>query len=882
VILVELIKITDLTQRLDISSRTLRYYEQIGLLQSVRPTYEKYRYYDGENIERLRQIMILRKMQVPVKDILRIFDSRDMSVVVETFAGRIRAIDHEIDALSELKRIVNEFLQAMLQNGVKHISALPLLYEEMGRQLERLEHRKPATYKELSAVAEKLAGPVEVKILELPSMRVLTSIRKDTGLSDAEGFWDWLDRAGLQFVNPGRHELFEYQTDAGQTVMIRKLDEDYRNDSPFEDRVFEGGLFAVGSVYADEDMSAFHRRMLQSFDGNSYFEVDYRTGGHLRHETLAEAVISPDGRREKLELFLPVKRRLPDATLYDPNEQLEGITLQALEEANPILWEKSVPMAGLTPVENPYYRVNAAGEAEYAAGISLRKLATNVAVKLPFRVDIEFKIDAGSARYGYGTDEGSILIHHNGCVYGINTNNNPDERLSKEAISFNQPIFGDFCRYPKQGRIIENAYNRLTWIVGERHFAVIINGEVRYCGVGFPYMKTDLRQEPPCPVLVGSNGQGKVTFRSIRVSQLKLSPQIRIKEGALSMVTKQSNNMIPVIHQLVTSHYGENYWFNGCAKYVMECLGEPDYDYWFFAGITGDNLTQVYPYDHFRGDCATDFRLSVPGNGRTIEEVFAACGYAGSYVTEKALRANREMYLATLMAYIDKGVPVIRYQRVWSVIVGYEDYGKTLLQMTADNQEPERISLEAAIPEPEASVNDQELFCGWFFIGEKKRQADLKQLYRDAILRLPGLLTTKTAEYCFGPEAFRAWAADIESGKFDTIKPEEFDGWCMYTNYVCILATNSGGCQGFLEKAQALNPDFAFLERVRACYRRTGDMWNSQNGEDLEALGGGFNITLEALQDRMKRDKITAKLREFAACMDEVVAILRENLRDGE
>jgi hypothetical protein len=44
------------------------------------------------------------------------------------------------------------------------------------------------------------------------------------------------------------------------------------------------------------------------------------------------------------------------------------------------------------------------------------------------------------------------------------------------------------------------------------------------------------------------------------------------------MVTKQSNNIIPNIHQLITMHYGENYWFNGCAKYVMECLGEPDYD----------------------------------------------------------------------------------------------------------------------------------------------------------------------------------------------------------------------------------------------------------------------------------------------------------------
>lgn len=42
------------------------------------------------------------------------------------------------------------------------------------------------------------------------------------------------------------------------------------------------------------------------------------------------------------------------------------------------------------------------------------------------------------------------------------------------------------------------------------------------------------------------------------------------------MVTKQSNNIIPVIHRLVTDEYGENYWFNGCARYVMKCLGEKE------------------------------------------------------------------------------------------------------------------------------------------------------------------------------------------------------------------------------------------------------------------------------------------------------------------
>ena len=37
---------------------------------------------------------------------------------------------------------------------------------------------------------------------------------------------------------------------------------------------------------------------------------------------------------------------------------------------------------------------------------------------------------------------------------------------------------------------------------------------------------------------------------------------------------------------------------------------------------------------------------------------------------------------------------------------------------------------------------------------------------------MPKLLTVKNEDYCFGPEAFRAWAEGIENGKLDSMKPE--------------------------------------------------------------------------------------------------------------
>jgi hypothetical protein len=160
------------------------------------------------------------------------------------------------------------------------------------------------------------------------------------------------------------------------------------------------------------------------------------------------------------------------------------------------------------------------------------------------------------------------------------------------------------------------------------------------------------------------------------------------------------------------------------------------------------------------------------------------------------------------------------------------------------------------------------------FIGEKKENRDLAQIYQERILSLPQMLDYENEYYCFGVKAFRTWADQIDGGFFEQVKPNEFNNWDMHTVYVCALATNSGGCVGFLEKALELNPKMIFLKDVIALYSKTAHYWNDDNGADLEAMGGGFNVTLEALQDATTRKKIANKLRDFADCMQQVSGLI--------
>ena len=878
--------ITDAVKQFGISSKTLRYYESVGLIASKRGEDNNYRFFSEPEVERIKQIMVLRKMQIPIKDIIRIYESDDMSILVETFVNRLRVIDEEVTALGELRQVVNDFLQVMLQKGVKKISALPLLYEGMEKQMA-------------------LPHPITPSIVDLPAMRVISSYRKGSQThSDLEGFWHWAQTQNIPAGRPGCHERFELQSAAGD-VMILRAPDGYVNNGPYRDYIFPGGLFAVANIFLDEDIGERFRALVSAFDDNKFYKIDYAHDGSLRQEAMIENLVSPDEQRALVSLFVPVKKRLADYSLYNNPDELppKAISITEIEQQNPILWSKDAAMDKLIPINSPHYRVTEDGEAEYISWISTRVLSTGIAVKLPYRVDIEFKIGTDSGGFGHGNNETSIRLHHGEDInyfFGINMHNSPDARLSKQALTFHQPIFGNKFSFPKIGGIKPDVYNQLTWIVGLKHFAVIINDEIRYVGTDFPYMTVDLTHNPALPIAIGSNSSIARYFKSIRVSQLAQLPRNKIQEGVITMTLKQSNNIIPNIHRFITSEHGENYWFNGCARYVMESLGEytadsdlmtdeikdgtaviKDYGYWLFAGLSGDIFTHFYYHNHdFGGDAVSSIRIH-EGDTAFVESIFEKCGYASTYVQGQELSKNKEMYRQTLIGYIDKGIPVIAWgsapTAVCGVYVGYEEYGKTLLYLTGDKSTPERISFEAALFDNPEDMKSGDLKGGWVFLGEKVQDRPIAEIYQKAIQDLTAALTRKSDTFYFGPEALRAWADAIDGGWFDKITPDEFDLWGMHTNYVCVLATNGSCAHNFLMRAMILNPDMDFLDDINKLYKRTADIWNNDNGQDLEALGGGFNVSLETLQNKEKRGKIAAKIREAAVCMDEVVQILQDN-----
>ena len=102
-------KIADLA---GVTTRTLRYYDEIGLLKPAGVGENSYRYYDQGNLMRLQQILFFRELNMPLDDIMLIMSQPDFNLIeaLENHRAALKnrslrlekligTVDHTIDTI---------------------------------------------------------------------------------------------------------------------------------------------------------------------------------------------------------------------------------------------------------------------------------------------------------------------------------------------------------------------------------------------------------------------------------------------------------------------------------------------------------------------------------------------------------------------------------------------------------------------------------------------------------------------------------------------------------------------------------------------------------------------------------------------------------------
>lgn len=105
-------KINELAKLSGVSTRTLRYYHEIGLLIPKEIDINGYRIYGAKQVDQLQQILFYRELGVSLNEIKRI--------LTEPYYNRLEVLDYHLSALIEKK----EQIETLIKNVTKTIHSM--------------------------------------------------------------------------------------------------------------------------------------------------------------------------------------------------------------------------------------------------------------------------------------------------------------------------------------------------------------------------------------------------------------------------------------------------------------------------------------------------------------------------------------------------------------------------------------------------------------------------------------------------------------------------------------------------------------------------------------------------------------------------------------
>lgn len=128
------VTIKEAARLLDVAPSTLRYWEEIGLIESYRRAGSNYRTYSLHDLFEASSIAFFRKMGVPVKTIAKM-RSNSLDQIIETLEGTSEHLAQQIDRLTairdqvEAQRVLAQHAHELIDGGVREAcpTALRLL-----------------------------------------------------------------------------------------------------------------------------------------------------------------------------------------------------------------------------------------------------------------------------------------------------------------------------------------------------------------------------------------------------------------------------------------------------------------------------------------------------------------------------------------------------------------------------------------------------------------------------------------------------------------------------------------------------------------------------------------------------------------------------------
>ncbi|MFT3951144.1 MAG: effector binding domain-containing protein [Oscillospiraceae bacterium] len=318
--------ISEVSRVYAVTPRMLRYYEQEGLLRSLRKADYAYRVYDETAVRRLGQIIVLRKLRIPLKSIAVILNDAAQQKTLELLRTSTAELDGEISALTVIRDILVSLTQR-LDESVRRKIRLDLLEDTDLKTLTGSLTLSKSTLKEersmekLNQAEQTLGGKGEARIVYIPPATVAASRCVGTEPEGAAraALDAFIRAANLTEIKPD-FRVFGFNNPTpqeGQSVYGYEfwvtIPDDADVPAPLEKKQFSGGQYAAHCI----QMGNFHEweGFFRAMETHPLYEIDWHEpsgmGGALEEHLNAFTFFKenlPD--YTQLDLLIPVKKRI--------------------------------------------------------------------------------------------------------------------------------------------------------------------------------------------------------------------------------------------------------------------------------------------------------------------------------------------------------------------------------------------------------------------------------------------------------------------------------------------------------------------------------------------------------------------------------------------
>ena len=327
----KMLTVTEVTRTYGVSARMLRHYEKLGLIASGRREGYAYRVYRPEDIQRLRQILVLRKLRLSLKEIGDILNDPGPAAAIGVFEKNLAQMDEELRALNAVRNVVTAFLNALKQRQALPAGEIILQDEQLMALADALSPSSTLIQEERRNIMDELKQAdrtdgrmTDVRIVHLPESDVAAAHVVGDDPEDRAGrmIADFARRTRLWEKHPGlRLYGFNHPSPVDETgrhgyEFWITIPEGMDVPAPLARKHFPGGTYAAHMI----QMGNFDEwALLDEWVKNSEEYVYAGSGDpedmfglleeHLNYHDHVRETTEGEPLTQQLDLLIPVRRR---------------------------------------------------------------------------------------------------------------------------------------------------------------------------------------------------------------------------------------------------------------------------------------------------------------------------------------------------------------------------------------------------------------------------------------------------------------------------------------------------------------------------------------------------------------------------------------------